>query len=228
MQFTYHDTNHTEQHIDLPITTDQFNTVKLEVEGSRLDDIDYWWAFWAIRDSLFKQLHFDIHAAEIKAFIKRLQLNQFDFTDPNADNTVKVVDVYYNVYYWDMVFVAGEPGIGLYDGITKDRLELHLEFDVDEFEHLLEQLLDAFGVIDYEEYQEEDDLATFELSADALFVELFRECWADVKADTKSDMIGMLFQATGIGDTTDLDTHEAVDQTEDGYREYLKGRGVEL
>lgn len=228
MLFKYQDTNNQEQCIELPITIDKFIETKGEIEGSTLEDLNYYWVFWEIRDVLFKQFLFDIHKEELVGFIKRLQLNQFDFKNPKVANLAKVVDVYYNVYYWDSVFVAGEPSIGIYDGLVNDRLELHLDFDTEELEHLLEQLLDAFGVVDYDEYQEEEELATSEIGADDIFETFARENWLHVKNETKSEMIGMIFQGTGCGSMSDLDTGDTVEETEDGIIAYLKSRGVDV
>lgn len=228
MLFKYNDLDHQVQTIELPISINKFIEVKGEVEGKSLEDINYYWLFWEIRDALFKQFLFDIHKDELLAFIERLQLSQFDFKNPNLNHHVKVVDVYYNVYYWNSVFVAGEPSIGIYDGIVNDRLELHLDFDTEALEHLLEQLLDAFGVVDYDEYQEEEELATSEIGADGIFEDLVRECWLNKKATTQSEMIGMLFQATGCGSMSDLDSGDIVEETEEGIKAYLKSRGVDI
>lgn len=229
MLFKYKDLNNQEQSIELPITVDKFIAIKTKVNGLELLSMQYYWVFWEIRDALFKRLMFDCHKQELTTFLKQLQTNDFDFKEHYQDTIVKAVDIYYNVYYWDSVFVAGEPSTTVFeDGILggQGRLELHLDFDTEALEHLLVQLLEAFGIIGIEEHQEEDALATSELSADGLFEDFVSECWLNLKEQTKSKVIGILFQATGCGSMSDLDTGENVDESTEGMAAYLKRKGA--
>jgi hypothetical protein len=229
MLFRYQDLNKKEQSIELPITVDKFIEVKSEVKGLELSNIEYYWTFWEIRDVLFKQLMFDIHKHEIMSFLKILQTNNFDFIDSHKGTIVKAVDIYYNVYYGDFIFVAGEPCTTIYgNDIIEDigRLELHLDFDTEELEYLLVQLLEALGITGIEDYQEEEELSTSELSTDGYFEDLIRTCWLETKQQTNSKVVGIIFQASGCGSMSDLDTGENIEETTEGMTAHLKGRGA--
>lgn len=223
MLFKYLDLDKKDKEIKLPITEKEFNFIKDEVKGVSLDDL-YDWRFWDIRDYLFKEIIIKPHTNKVKSFFEKIQLNDFDFVE-DENQAVRVVDIYFHVYIWNSVFIAAEPNNELYDDkIYKDRLECDIEFELEEIEHLLRQILDAFEV-EYITIIEEEQICTIELEIDDLMEDFFRECWLEKKAFTKSSMIGVLFQATGYGTSNDIETGEEIVGE---IKEYALKKGIEI
>ncbi len=227
MFFEYKDIHGNQKTIDLPIELSDFDTIKHRVEGIALEDLEYW-EFWDIRDDLYKTLIIENFRDHIIEFFTKIHLQQFEFKDDKKRLDVNVVDVYYHFNYGDRIYLFVEPSWEFYsEEMFKNRLEIHLKYDIEELEHLLEQILDAFGV-NYEEWKEEGEtLSEDELEIGDMFCDVLFDCWSITKNKTSSSVIGMLSYATGGGGYTDLDTQQDVEQTDEGIRKHIEERNQE-
>ncbi|WP_299886727.1 hypothetical protein [uncultured Lacinutrix sp.] len=226
MIFNFLDLNKESQRVRIPITEKRFKKISKKNKGRDFDNMNYYLEFMLIRDYLFLVFILNPYMETVKIFFRKIQLSQLDFEDTHKNDIIKAADVYYHVYYWNSIFIASEPSTTFYsNGIIKDRLELHLEFDTELLESVLEQLLEALG-IDYEAFQEEEDLSTFEIEADSLVTSFLLECWQDVKQETQSKVFGMLFEGTGIGGMYDLDNAKDIEATDSSIEAYVKSKGI--
>ncbi len=226
MKFKYININKEEKIIDLPVSEEIFNKTKSFVKGSRLIDMYYSWLIWDLRDYFFEKMILDSFRKEINSFCKRILLADFDYEKHASSKDVKVVQMYYHVYIWDQVFIACEPEGSFHkESLVKDRLELKLDFELEELEYLLEQLLNEFEV-DYSEFKKKEDISTNELEIDFLVENLLRECWRKTKEEANSKIVGTLFEATGLGSTGDLDTDEVIGDSEELIIEFFKKRNI--
>ena len=226
MKFKYVNLNKEEKVIDLPVSEEAFNKTKSFVKGSALIDMYYDWLIWDLRDYFFDKMILDSFRKEINSFCKRIQLADFDYEKNAGPEDVKVVQMYYHVYIWDQIYVACAPEGSFHkESLVQDRLELDLEFELNELEHLLLQLLNVLEV-DYSEFKEEEDISTNELGIDTLVENLLRECWRKTKEETNSKIVGTLFEATGLGSTGDLDTNEVIGDSEELIIEFFKKRNI--
>ncbi|WP_299621845.1 hypothetical protein [uncultured Tenacibaculum sp.] len=225
MKFKYVNLNKEEKVIDLPVTEEDFNETKCFVEGSELIDMDYDWLIWDLRDYFIEKMVLDPFKEEIYSFCRKVQLADFDYKENSSSKDIKVVQIYYNIYSWHLIFVACEPEIVFHkEDIVKDRLELDFNFDLRELEYLLEQILDALEV-DYSEFKEEEKIVTSDLIIDFSVKNILKECWKEIKNETNSKIVGVVFQATG-GDPESLDTDEVIGDSEELIVEFFKKRNI--
>ncbi|WP_299708775.1 hypothetical protein [uncultured Tenacibaculum sp.] len=225
MKFKYVNLNKEEKVIDLPVTEEDFNETKCLVEGSEFIDMDYDWLIWDLRDYFVEKMVLDPFKEEIYSFCKKIQLADFDYKENASSKDVKVVQMYYHIYSWHLIFVACEPEITFHkEDIVKDRLELDFNFDLRELEYLLEQILDALEV-DYSEFKEEEKIVTSDLIIDFSVKNILKECWNEIKNEINSKIVGVVFQATG-GDPESLDTDEVIGNSEELIVEFFKKRNI--
>ncbi len=225
MKFKYVNLNKEEKVIDLPVTEEDFNETKCFVEGSELIDMDYDWLIWDLRDYFVEKMVLDPFKEEINSFCRKVQLADFDYKENANSKDVKVVQMYYHIYSWHLIFVACEPEITFHkEDIVKDRLELDFNFDLRELEYLLEQILDALEV-DYSEFKEEEKIVTSDLIIDFSVKNILKECWNEIKNEINSKIVGVVFQATG-GDPESLDTDEVIGDSEELIVEFFKKRNI--
>lgn len=225
MIFNYKNLSGQDTFVELPIDQNVFNQFKEKVEGSALED---WgeWLFWNLRDYLFSSLICSGFKPELNAFFEKLHVNRFKegLNGTSAD----AVDVYYIFYSGDSTYIFSEPSTDLYPNNHAERLEINLNYDVEELDCLLEQLLDAFGV-DYSLWTEdEESLSLSEIDLGDIFGDLFFECWLQIKKKLNSNLIGLLSYATGGAGCVDLDNGNEIEETEEEVLKYLEQRGVDV
>lgn len=223
--FQYKNLNGQQKSINLPIEQKDFNEIKRQVQHSELDDLGDW-EFWELRDYLFETLIINSLKGDAIAFFEKIHLKQFEFEGGFNGNEIKVVDVYYHFDYGDEIYLFSEPSDMLYPNYElKTGLEVHLKYDTEELEHLLEQILNAFSV-DYDSWQEEGGLCTDELEIGKLCSGLIFGCWQLAKVKTESNTIGILSYSSGGAGCTDLDNGNDIDESDEGTRLYLEKKGI--
>lgn len=221
MEFNYKNLNSDQIEITLPFNKVEFEKIKDNVNGCDLLDLEHW-EFWNLRDYFFNKLIIENFKEDLISLFTKTHLNEFDFSSKDKIE-IKVIDLYYH-YYYNEIFICSEPSDVIYPDIEMNRLESRLIYNTDELEHLLEQILDAFGVT-YNDWKEEGDLlSTDELIIGNYFGPLMFECWTKVKLDYNSNVIGFVSYASGGGGYKDLDNGNEVDETIDGIKSYLKNR----
>lgn len=221
MEFNYKNLNSDQIKITLPLNKDEFEKIKDEVNGCNLLELEHW-EFWDLRDYFFNKLIIENFKEDLISLFTKTHLNEFDFSNKDKIE-IKVIDLYYH-YYYNEVFICSEPSNVIYPDIEINRLEIRLKYDTDELEYLLEQILDAFGVI-YNNWKEEGTLlCTDEFNIGEYFSSLMINCWTKVKLDYNSNVIGFVSYASGGGGYTDLDNGNEVEETIDGIKAYLKNR----
>ncbi|TCP24718.1 hypothetical protein EV195_105149 [Tenacibaculum skagerrakense] len=215
MIFEYFNLKKEKTSIELPVSKELFNKTIQEVKGLDLINMNYNWLFWDLRDYLFEKIIIDSFQTKVESFCRKIQESKFDFLTNVDSESLKVVQIYYHVYYWSEIFIASEPENSFHKNeMVEDRLELILEFDLKELRHLLIELLIVFNV-DYKEFIEDESIETHELMVDELVENLLRKSWAKIKKETNSKIVGTLFEGTGLGSTIDIDTSEKIGDTED-------------
>lgn len=225
MIFNYKSLNGNNKSIELPIDQNVFNEFKEKVEGSALED---WgeWLFWDLRDYLFSTLICSGFKTELSAFFEKLHVDWFK-EDLNGTKA-EVVDVCYIFYSGDSTYIFSEPSSVLYPNNHAERLELNLNYDVEELDCILEQLLDAFGVNYSVWTEDEESLSLDELDLGDIFGDLFFECWLQTKKKLNSNLIGLLSYATGGAGCIDLDNGNKIDETDEGILKYVEQRGIDV
>lgn len=225
MIFNYKSLNGNNKSVELPIDQNVFNQFKQQVEGSALED---WgeWLFWDLRDYLFTTLICSGFKTDLCAFFEKLHVNRFK-EDLNG-TSAEVVDVYYIFYSGDSTYVCSEPSPVLYPNNQAERLEIHLNYETEELDCLLEQLLDAFGVNYNSWTADEESLSLSEIDLGDVFGDLFFECWLQTKKKLNSNLIGMLSYATGGAGCVDLDNGNEIDETEEDVLKYLEKREIDV
>jgi hypothetical protein len=222
LEFTYTTLDKKEKTIDLPISLEEFKSIKRDVRGEDLYDLDDW-VFWDIRDHLFQKLIIYNLKDEFLQFFVNVHTNAFELYESQSKQDIKVVDVYYH-YYYNKIFVCAEPNDAIYPNYKAKRLEVGLGYDTEELESLLTQILNAFEV-DYQEWIDDGEkFSENELEISTFFSHLMQDCWTESKANTNSSVIGMVFYATGGSAYVDLDNGTEVEQTDEGIRAYVKTR----
>lgn len=221
MLFEYKDLNGQQKSINLPIEQKHFDEIKRQVEHSELGSLGDW-EFWELRDYLFEKVIIDSLKDDAIAFFEKIHLKQFEFEDEFNENEIKAVDVCY-YFYFEEIYLFSEPSEVLYPNLElKNRLAVHLKYDTKELEHLLEQVLDAFGV-GYDSWKEDgDDINSCELEIGKLSSDLIFGSWQLAKTKTKSNIIGMLSYFSGGAGCRDLDNGNDIDESNEGTRLYLE------
>lgn len=222
MLLEYKDVKGIQKTIEIPIEQSHFDTIKQQVQGAELEDLEDW-EFWELRDYLYKILIIKSFQNRILEFFTKIHTQQYEFKEGYEKLSVDVVDVYYHFYYGESIYLFVEPSWAFYsDGILKERLEIHLDYDTEELENILEQVLDAFGV-KYESWKDDGDtFSEDELDLGEMFCDVLFDCWSITKKEVNSSVVGMLSYATGGGGYTGLDTQLDVSQTDEGIRTYVE------
>lgn len=222
MLLEYKDVKGIQKTIEIPIEQSHFDTIKQQVQGVELEDLEDW-EFWKLRDYLYKILIIESFQDQIIEFFTKVHLQQYEFKEGYEKLSVNAVDVYYHFYYGESIYLFVEPSwVFFTDEIVKNRLEVHLDYDTEELENILEQILDAFGV-NYENWKEEGDaLSEDELDLGGMFCDVLFDCWSISKKETNSSVVGMLSYATGGGGYRGLNTQDDITQTDEGIRTYVE------
>ncbi|WP_196888421.1 hypothetical protein [Aureivirga sp. CE67] len=221
MYFKYKNLKNQEQTITLPITKTRFKEIKNEVEDLGLEDLGYW-EFWDIRDYLFKTLIIDSFKNDLMSFFENIHLNKFESYNKVENTEIKAVDVYYHFYNEEEIYLFSEPSVILYPNHNMKRLETRLEYDTEELEFLLEQILDSFDVNYVNWKNDEYDLSSTDFELGVYFGDLTFECWTKTKEKLKSKLIGLISYATGGAGCMDLDNGNEIEETDEAISLYLK------